>query len=138
MNVLVVDDNKVVQEKLVSCILSRGHCVDSAVNGLDALGKIQATHYDLYLIDHLMPLMNGIKLVKNLKANPITSDIPIIFMTTQGVSALKNIVEFTLFNTVIEKPINNDELLTILTDFENNNFQSLEADNGALRTHTLY
>jgi CheY-like chemotaxis protein len=82
--------------------------------------------------------MNGIKLVKNLKANPITSDIPIIFMTTQGVSALKNIVEFTLFNTVIEKPINNDELLTILTDFENNNFQSLEADNGALRTHTLY
>jgi CheY-like chemotaxis protein len=138
MNVLVVDDNKAVQEKLVSCILSRGHCVDSAVNGLDALGKIQATHYDLYLIDHLMPLMNGIKLVKNLKANPITSDIPIIFMTTQGVSALKNIVEFTLFNTVIEKPINNDELLTILTDFENNNFQSLEADNGALRTHTLY
>jgi|TARA_B100000768_G_scaffold158979_1_gene157803 CheY-like chemotaxis protein len=138
MNILVVDDNKTVQEKLVTIITAQGHCVSSSVNGLDALGKTQSTNYDVYVIDHLMPLMNGIKLVKNLKANRSTSDIPIIFMTTQGVSAIKNLSEFPLFNAVIEKPINENELINLLSDFENNNFQNVAINNSALNTNLLY
>ena len=138
MNVLVVDDNIAVLEKLISIITAQGHCVDSAVNGLDALGKTQSTLYDLYIIDHLMPLMNGIKLVKNLKTNPITVDIPIIFMTTQGMAAVKNTVEFPLFNTVIEKPIKDEELLNALTHFENNIFQNINAVNQSVSSNSLY
>jgi CheY-like chemotaxis protein len=138
MNILVVDDNKTVQENLITIITAQGYCVGSAVNGLDALGKIQATNYDVYVIDHLMPLMNGIKLVKNLKANPSTSEIPIIFMTTQGISAIKNTSEFPLFNAVIEKPINENELINLLSGFENNSFQNMVVDNSAVSTNSLY
>jgi CheY-like chemotaxis protein len=138
MKILVVDDNKAVQENLISILTAQGHCVDSAVNGLDALGKIQATHYDLYVIDHLMPLMNGIKLVNNLKANRSTSDIPIMFMTTQGVAAIKNTPEFTLFNAVIEKPIHEAELMNLLSDIENNHFHNVTTDNSAVRANSLY
>ena len=117
MNILVVDDNKAVQEKLAALIISQGHNVDLAINGLDALGKAQQGNYQLFVIDHLMPLMNGVQLTKNLKANQLSSQVPVIFMTTQGIQTLKNLVEFSLFDKVIDKPINEACFLTILSEF---------------------
>lgn len=119
MNILVVDDNKAVQEKLAALIISQGHNVDLAINGLDALGKAQQGNYQLFVIDHLMPLMNGVQLTKNLKANPLYSLVPVIFMTTQGIHTLKNIVEYSLFDKVIDKPINAEYFLTLLSELVN-------------------
>jgi len=116
MNILVVDDNKAVQEKLATLLTSKGHSVDRAINGLDALGKAQQADYQLFIIDHLMPLMNGVQLTKNLKNNEIFSDVPVIFMTTQGTNSLKGLAEFNLFNKVIDKPINEQEFLATLDD----------------------
>jgi two-component system chemotaxis response regulator CheY len=123
MNILVVDDNKAVQEKLAALIISQGHNVDLAINGLDALGKAQQGNYQLFVIDHLMPLMNGVQLTKNLKANQLSSQIPVIFMTTQGIDTLKKLVEFSLFDKVIDKPINKEYFLTILSEFTAADFE---------------
>lgn len=124
MNILVVDDNKAVQEKLAALIISQGHNVDLAINGLDALGKAQQGNYQLFVIDHLMPLMNGVQLTKNLKANQLSSKIPVIFMTTQGIHTLKNLVEFSLFDKVIDKPINEECFLTIVSELSGADFES--------------
>lgn len=105
MNILVVDDKQAVQDKLTELLTAQGYKVDRANNGLDALAKIQQGRYQLFVIDHLMPLMNGVQLTKNIKSNPKLADVPIIFMTTQGINSLKNLSEFTLFNKVIDKPI---------------------------------
>ncbi|PKI17084.1 response regulator [Colwellia sp. 12G3] len=128
MNILVVDDNKAVQEKLAALIISQGHNVDLAINGLDALGKAQQGNYQLFVIDHLMPLMNGVQLTKNLKASQLSAQVPVIFMTTQGIHTLKKLVEFSLFDQVIDKPINEERFLSILsaiagTDFESETLQ---------------
>lgn len=119
MNILVVDDNKAVQEKLAALIISQGHNVDLAINGLDALGKAQQGNYQLFVIDHLMPLMNGVQLTKNLKANSLYSLVPVIFMTTQGIHTLKNLAEYSLFDKVIDKPINTEYFLTFLSELVN-------------------
>ncbi len=124
MNILVVDDNKAVQEKLAALIISQGHNVDLAINGLDALGKAQQGNYQLYVIDHLMPLMNGVQLTKNLKGNQLSSSVPIIFMTTQGTQTLKHLAEFSLFDKVIDKPIKEKCFLTILSELVDANFES--------------
>jgi CheY-like chemotaxis protein len=124
MNILVVDDNKAVQEKLAALIISQGHNVDLAINGLDALGKAQQGNYQLYVIDHLMPLMNGVQLTKNLKGNQLSSSVPIIFMTTQGTQTLKHLPEFSLFDKVIDKPIEEKCFLTILSELVDANFES--------------
>jgi len=116
MNILVVDDNKAVQEKLVALIISQGHNVDLAINGLDALGKAQQGNYQLFVIDHLMPLMNGVQLTKNLKGNYRFSQVPVIFMTTQGIQTVNNLVEFSLFDKVIDKPINEANFLITLSE----------------------
>jgi CheY-like chemotaxis protein len=117
MRILVVDDNKAVQEKIAELLISQGHSVDLAINGLDALGKAQQADYQLFVIDHLMPLMNGVQLTKNLKNNCEFSSTPVIFMTTQGTQTLRNLVEFSLFDKVIDKPINTHDFLTTLNEF---------------------
>jgi two-component system, chemotaxis family, chemotaxis protein CheY len=124
MNILVVDDNKTVQEKLAALIVSQGHNVDLAINGLDALGKAQQGNYHLFVIDHLMPLMNGVQLTKNLKSNQLFSSVPVFFMTTQGSHTLKELAEFSLFDKVIDKPIDEDNFLTILSEFSGKQFES--------------
>ncbi|TMM46819.1 response regulator [Colwellia ponticola] len=116
MNILVVDDNKAVQERLAALIISQGHNVDLAINGLDALGKAQQGNYQLFVIDHLMPLMNGVQLTKNLKADESSSLVPVIFMTTQGKRTLKDIAEYSLFDKVIDKPINEADFITLLSE----------------------
>lgn len=120
MNILVVDDNKAVQEKLATLITSQGHNVELAINGLDALGKAQQGNHQLYVIDHLMPLMNGVQLTKNLKANPASAPVPVIFMTTQGKRTLKDIPEYNLFDKVIDKPINEADFIVLLAELIKN------------------
>ncbi|MEI6894279.1 MAG: response regulator [Colwellia sp.] len=122
MNILVVDDKKTVQHMLTELLYSQGHSVDTANNGLDALSKVQKDNYQLFVIDHLMPVMDGIQLIKNLKTMPDFLDTKVIFMTTQGGSSLKSLPEFTLFDKIIEKPFNEESFLSALSEVTDENF----------------
>lgn len=62
MNILVIDDNKSARDAISKLLVSLGHSVNTAVNGLDGFEKAQQMPYHLYIIDHLMPLMNGVVL----------------------------------------------------------------------------
>ena len=55
MNILVVDDKKLVRESLFNTLTELGHHVECAVNGLDALEKVKSNNDQLCVIDHLMP-----------------------------------------------------------------------------------
>ena len=67
MHILVVDDKSAVRLALTNILEQQGHSVRTAFNGLDAFEKAHSELFDLYIIDHLMPVMNGILLSKNLK-----------------------------------------------------------------------
>lgn len=116
MDILVVDDKESVQHALTELLTLDGHNVETANNGLDALAKIQQGNYQLFVIDHLMPLMNGVQLAKNLKSSADSADKKIIFMTTQGSSSVQALVDSSLFDKVIDKPINTIEFLQSVTE----------------------
>jgi len=111
MNILVIDDKKSVRETISKFLAPLSCTVSTAVNGLDGFEKAQKTPFHLYIIDHLMPLMNGVTLSKNLKQTPFCSDTPILFMTTQGKASVENLPEFNLFNCIINKPLCEDEFM---------------------------
>jgi len=123
MNILVIDDKKSVRDTISRFLASLGYSVHTAVNGLDGYEKAQQSPYNLYIIDHLMPLMNGVVLSKNLKKNPHCSKTPILFMTTQGIDSVKTLPESTLFSSIISKPINETTFLSVVeslaTTFKN-------------------
>lgn len=119
MNVLVVEDKKNVRDAISQFLGNLGHSVDIAVNGLDGFEKAQKESYHLYIIDHLMPLMNGVTLSKNLKKNPHCAKTPILFMTTQGIDSIKSLPEFTLFSSIISKPLNEATFISVVDSLTN-------------------
>jgi PAS domain S-box-containing protein len=79
--ILIVEDNAVNLITLLQIIKTAGYRVRNAVDGDKALAAIAEKHPDLVLLDILIPGVNGIDVCKRLKENPLTFEIPIIFLS---------------------------------------------------------
>jgi len=82
IKILVVDDELSIRESLSGWLEQDGFEVESAANGLAALGMIQETRYDIMLVDVKMPEMDGLTLLKKLKE--IEPDTAVVMMTAHG------------------------------------------------------
>jgi CheY-like chemotaxis protein len=82
-HLLIVDSDPKSLRVLEVSLKKAGFNVTRAVNGVDAIEKIQTVVPDLVISDTAMPEMDGFELHAKLKANPEWSDIPMIFLTAQ-------------------------------------------------------
>jgi len=87
-NIVVVDDNPANLRLLVGMLSEKGYKVRPVLNGELALSGAKAIPPDLILLDINMPQMNGYEVCQRLKAESITRDIPVIF-----ISALDDVVD---------------------------------------------
>lgn len=110
---MIVDDSSTMRRIISSVVKQIGiddDYIGLAVDGMDALGQLKSTTYDLVLTDWNMPKMNGLQLVKNLRTLPKYANTPILMITTEGgksevVTALKSGV-----NNYIVKPFSAETL----------------------------
>jgi len=79
--ILVVDDNPLNVEPLCDLLAAMGYEVDQALNGPAALRIAHARNPDLILLDIMMPGMNGFEVCSELKRDPSTASIPVVFVT---------------------------------------------------------
>jgi two-component system chemotaxis sensor kinase CheA len=79
--ILVVEDAFSTRELEKSILENHGYRVDTAVDGLDALGRMAAARYDLIVSDIEMPRMDGFELCRTLKKGEGTRDIPFVMVT---------------------------------------------------------
>ncbi len=79
--VLVVDDDPDIRHEFASALVDQGYTVKTASDGSEALLCVQLHAPDLILLDVSMPLMSGYEVCRILKANTITENIPIIFIS---------------------------------------------------------
>ena len=121
MHILVTDDKSQIRESLTRFLTQQGHTVQTALNGLDGLGKSQLENFDLHIIDHLMPVMTGLQLCKNLKNLQSTANTPIFFMTTQAIGTVNEQEESELFSLLLAKPIDEELLLKGLIQLDKSN-----------------
>lgn len=84
---LVVDDDEMNRDVLSRQLVRRGYQVDVAHDGLHALERCSGTRYDLILLDIMMPRMNGIEVVRQLRDEHPRSDLPILMVTAKSDSA---------------------------------------------------
>ncbi|MDM8560591.1 response regulator [Candidatus Parabeggiatoa sp. HSG14] len=109
--ILIVDDMSANICFLAKFLAGHHFKVLTAKSGKDALRIIQHQNPDLILLDIMMPEMNGFETGQEIKANPKTQDIPIIFMTALGDDESK-IQAFELGAVdYITKPFNKEEVL---------------------------
>ncbi|MEY2912225.1 MAG: hypothetical protein RLZZ184_1534, partial [Cyanobacteriota bacterium] len=79
--ILVVDDNPTNLEILDHALTQEGYKVRIEAEGLNVIKQARLSIPDLILLDIMLPDLNGFEVCKQLKADPLTEGIPIIFMT---------------------------------------------------------
>jgi len=67
MNIMIVDDEKIVRESLFHWFTKLGHMVEKASSGFEALERLERNSFDLLFVDIRMPEMNGIELLEKVK-----------------------------------------------------------------------
>jgi DNA-binding response OmpR family regulator len=84
MKLLLVEDDPDIQLVARAALKRAGFTVTTASNGAAALEQIQADRPDVILLDWMMPEMDGTEVCRRLKADPQTTDIPVIFLTARS------------------------------------------------------
>ncbi len=79
--------------------------VTEADDGVDGLRKLAAGKFDIILTDINMPIMDGLKLVKRVRTDPVHKDVPIVVITTESAEEDRNRALSLGANAYITKPI---------------------------------
>ena len=87
--VLVVDDSASIRQMVAFTLKSGGYEVIDAVDGMDGLDKAKAKTVNLVLTDQNMPRMDGLTLIKSLRALAQYKAVPILMLTTESSDTMK-------------------------------------------------
>lgn len=81
--ILIVDDSPTLLDLISEIVLFEGYEIDTAENGSKALEMIKDREYDLFLLDVMMPGLDGFSLCKKIKALEDVNEVPVIFLTAR-------------------------------------------------------
>jgi len=116
--VLIVDDNETniyVAQRMLSFYKLQ---IDTAASGVESIEKVKKNKYDIVFMDHMMPEMDGIEAVKEIrKLGGEYEKLPIIALSANAVYGMKELFLESGFNGFISKPIIINELEKILKEF---------------------
>jgi len=112
--ILAVDDSASMRQMVVFTLKGAGFNVIDAVDGVDALSKARTGKVDLVLTDVNMPKMDGISLIKELRALPNYRFTPILMLTTESGGEKKMEGKNAGATGWIVKPFNPDQLLATI------------------------
>ena len=88
-SILAVDDSPSIRQMVSFALQSSGYEVTEAVDGMDGLAKARARTYHLILSDQNMPRMDGLTLIRSLRALPQYEATPILVLTTESSDEMK-------------------------------------------------
>ncbi|MFC1750159.1 response regulator [Pseudomonadota bacterium] len=112
--ILAVDDSASMRQMVSFTLKGAGFGVVEAVDGVDALAKAKVNSVDLVLTDVNMPKMDGISLIKELRALPKYKFTPILMLTTESGGSKKSEGKEAGATGWIVKPFNPDQLLATI------------------------
>lgn len=110
-NILAVDDSASMRQMVSFTLKGAGHSVVEAVDGVDALAKARNGKFDLVISDVNMPNMDGITLIRELRALPNFKFTPMLMLTTESTAEKKQEGKAAGATGWIVKPFNPDQLL---------------------------
>lgn len=82
MRILFVEDDRTTADYILQGLRQEGHVVDYVADGREAMGLAMSDGYDIIVVDRMLPGLDGLSLVKALRAAKIST--PLIFLTAMG------------------------------------------------------
>lgn len=106
--ILIVDDNKVNLVVAKGLIKETRIQIDSVLSGEEALEKIKTNKYDIILLDHMMPVMDGMETLKRMREQEenMSRDAAVIALTANAISGSREMYLAAGFEDYLSKPIN--------------------------------
>jgi len=108
-SILLVEDEEHLHEALKLNLEMDGYQVDSAFDGGEALKKIQSAHYDLLILDIMLPSLDGFSITEQMRLN--NNQTPILILSAKNTSANKVQGLKLGADDYLTKPFNLEELL---------------------------
>jgi len=112
--VLAVDDSKTMRDMVQFTLRNAGYEVIEAEDGVKALALAETTTIDVVLTDINMPNMDGVTLVRHLRAQPKFRSTPILILTTEGGEDKKQAGREAGATGWIVKPFSPDKLVAVI------------------------
>lgn len=113
---LIVDDNEM-NIKVAMTLLKKYHFdIDYTNSGLGCIAKLKENKYDIIFLDDMMPQMSGKQTLKKLKEKE-TFNTPVIALTANAISGMKEEYLASGFDDYLSKPIEKPELERIIKEF---------------------
>ena len=119
--VLVVDDEIHIVHVVAIKLRNNGYDVTTASNGAEALELALQNKPDMVVTDFQMPVMTGLELIKQLRGNELTKDVPVVMLTARGFAIEDEQKEDLKISEFISKPFSPKELLRNIEDILYNN-----------------
>ena len=114
--ILVVDDNAMNVDLLLKILKKTEAEIDTAVDGQKALMKLRKKTYDLVVMDHMMPIMDGVETLSIMKEERLSKDAPVIMLTAGGLRGDEERFKELGFDAYLTKPVVADKLYDLLID----------------------
>ena len=114
-HILIVEDEMILRNTLVRMLTRAGFKTSEAIDGIDAIDKMEEMPADIILTDILMPEHDGVEFIRNMR--DIDEDIPIIAMSGGGRMGAADYLDAVYeigANAILRKPFSRHDLLEII------------------------
>jgi two-component system chemotaxis response regulator CheY len=109
---LVVDDSVALRRSVMYALQRLGEVVCIEANdGAEAIKKLAGDSFDIVLTDINMPLLDGLKLISHIRADPETAGLPIVVITTDSAEADRERALKLGANEYLVKPVKAQDVL---------------------------
>ena len=115
--VLIIDDEKLLVKSTIMALNCYEFEAMGALDGPEGLKKAEELQPDVILLDIMMPVMDGWEVLKKLRENKVTQDIPVIIFTAREYSNGKALSESKGAAGFVAKPFELDELIAVLKKY---------------------
>ncbi|KAA0583764.1 response regulator [Azospirillum sp. B21] len=112
--VMTVDDSRTMRDMVSFTLRGAGYDVVEAADGQQAMSAIATTKVDLVITDLNMPVMDGLTLIRRLRAIPAHRTLPILMLTTEADESKKAEGRAAGATGWIVKPFNPDKLVSVV------------------------
>ena len=120
MKILIVEDEKILNNTINKSLKDAGYEVESAFEGFDAMEMIEIESYDLIVLDLNLPNMDGMEILKNLRKEDVETKVLILSARSQIQDKVEGLDAGA--NDFLQKPFHLDELKARVRSLTRRNF----------------
>ena len=131
LTILLTDDSSPMRKVLKKTFKAAGYSESQfleAADGKEGLEQLKNHKVDIVITDYTMPEMNGLEMIRSMKADPVLSQIPVVVVTTEGSSEIIDRFMEQGANGYIKKPFTPEQVRDLLVKILGESDYDAESD----------